>query len=567
MRLIKFEVKNYRSIKKAEVSDIGEILVLIGANNEGKSNLLRAVRIALSAMENLQYFRVRGESLRVSQRALASKERLDYIWERDFPVGLQNHARLKDKSTRIRLTFRLSEEEIGEFREAFGLNVNGIIPVELRFSKDELEVDIIKQGPQKAAFKKKRVKIARFLSERLRFVFVPPVRTARVALEIVNRVIRNRVRAIQLPHLKRIEAELLRAEREAFDGLSEELQETLKSFIPDISGVKINNYRRAAARSEIGDYEVLINDGHLTPIEQKGDGVQSLLSLALMSSGTKNNSSEIGSIFAVEEPEAHLNSEAIYKLKAELMTSGQGNQVILTTHSPIFALAGNLAANIIVKDSQASPAKSISEIRDTLGVRVPENLTTAGAFVLVEGPSDKLFLEECFHSDAELHQLINDGFLRVESLTGAGNLQHSSRHYSQLSCEVFAFLDGDQEGRSAASTAISSGFLRTDRVRHTASNQRAQSELEDMFQIGEYEGPLQQRGLVADDQCVNHGGKWSVRMQNLAGRTGAAWDAAIKEDLKLEISQHLLGRYWEALTPEGQASVQVLISQIKKDLT
>lgn len=43
MRLELFTVKNFRSINKAEKLPLGEFTVLLGPNNEGKSNILQAM--------------------------------------------------------------------------------------------------------------------------------------------------------------------------------------------------------------------------------------------------------------------------------------------------------------------------------------------------------------------------------------------------------------------------------------------------------------------------------------------------------------------------------------------
>ena len=47
MLLKKFSVTNYRSITNATVS-LGDFTVLVGKNNEGKSNLLRAIDTSMS---------------------------------------------------------------------------------------------------------------------------------------------------------------------------------------------------------------------------------------------------------------------------------------------------------------------------------------------------------------------------------------------------------------------------------------------------------------------------------------------------------------------------------------
>ena len=48
MLLKEFSVTNYRSITKAHKISLGDLTVLVGKNNEGKSNLLRALDTSMS---------------------------------------------------------------------------------------------------------------------------------------------------------------------------------------------------------------------------------------------------------------------------------------------------------------------------------------------------------------------------------------------------------------------------------------------------------------------------------------------------------------------------------------
>ena len=50
MKLVKFSVTNFRSILKAHDIPISDTTVLVGKNNEGKSNLLKALSIAMNAI-------------------------------------------------------------------------------------------------------------------------------------------------------------------------------------------------------------------------------------------------------------------------------------------------------------------------------------------------------------------------------------------------------------------------------------------------------------------------------------------------------------------------------------
>ena len=51
MRLSSFSIVNYRSITNARKIQTGNMTVLVGKNNEGKSNILRALTLAMDIMK------------------------------------------------------------------------------------------------------------------------------------------------------------------------------------------------------------------------------------------------------------------------------------------------------------------------------------------------------------------------------------------------------------------------------------------------------------------------------------------------------------------------------------
>jgi AAA15 family ATPase/GTPase len=116
MRLKGFSVANYRSITGAYNLTLSDYTVLVGPNNEGKSNILRALGVGLRLLS-------RGRALTASQRArprvrYRDVERFDYIWKRDFPVSLQSHH--PEESTVLHFTFQLDQEDCRDFRAKVG---------------------------------------------------------------------------------------------------------------------------------------------------------------------------------------------------------------------------------------------------------------------------------------------------------------------------------------------------------------------------------------------------------------------------------------------------------------
>ena len=76
MKLVEFSVRNYRSITDAHEIKLHDLTVLVGKNNEGKSNLLRALNVAMRIV--------------MIHSSSGSVDRRLYEWDNDFPIQLQN---------------------------------------------------------------------------------------------------------------------------------------------------------------------------------------------------------------------------------------------------------------------------------------------------------------------------------------------------------------------------------------------------------------------------------------------------------------------------------------------
>lgn len=101
MKLIDFSVTNFRSITKAHKISLQNLTVLVGRNNEGKSNLLNGLNVAMQTMM-------------LHAKQVRSHSQL-YNWERDFPVQFQE--RKSGLESIFRLNFRLNHEENIEFTQ------------------------------------------------------------------------------------------------------------------------------------------------------------------------------------------------------------------------------------------------------------------------------------------------------------------------------------------------------------------------------------------------------------------------------------------------------------------
>ncbi len=121
MRLLSFTASDYRSIKKSPKLPINDsITVLLGPNNEGKSNVLRAFAVAMQLLESMRRFptdaRIAADGSYAVKVPYFGKE--IYEWRRDYPVGLQKQEPV-GRST-FALEFELRAYPKSRFMPLFG---------------------------------------------------------------------------------------------------------------------------------------------------------------------------------------------------------------------------------------------------------------------------------------------------------------------------------------------------------------------------------------------------------------------------------------------------------------
>ncbi len=105
MRLRSFTVTKYRSIIAAKRIPVGKKTVLVGPNNEGKSNILRALIAAMSLLTR------EGLSPGPDRRRRSFMYgRRAYNWETDFPISLRK--KQPNGQTVVILEFDLTDEEL-----------------------------------------------------------------------------------------------------------------------------------------------------------------------------------------------------------------------------------------------------------------------------------------------------------------------------------------------------------------------------------------------------------------------------------------------------------------------
>jgi putative ATP-dependent endonuclease of OLD family len=261
MKLVAFAVQNYRSIKATPPLKLSNFTVLVGPNNEGKSNLLSALVCALALTQE-----VRG----VPRRMLLTG-RSSYVFRRDFPVALQGSS--SAGPSKFTLEFELDDSDTAAFRAAVGSKLSGTLKIQLKVTKDEeAEFSVLIQGPAQKKLSAKRGQIGKFISERLQFQYIGAVRSEEQSREIVDAMVSRAL--LQLETNPDYQAALQRVEdieRPLLDAVSANIESSLRPFLPDLKKVNSLVSKEQRARALRRSVEIWLDDGTATPLSQKGD--------------------------------------------------------------------------------------------------------------------------------------------------------------------------------------------------------------------------------------------------------------------------------------------------------
>lgn len=186
------------------------------------------------------------------------------------------------------------------------------------------------------------------------------------------------------------------------DALGEKIKVYLQKQFPDGTSVefKIDN---PVFEDLLKNFSTTINDGVITNIEEKGDGMQRALMLSIVQAYAdyrRENNISRKFIFLIDEAELHLHPTAQRALKRALHDITTHNeQVLINTHSSVL-----ISDNDDTKIFQVNKKNSVTDISeidekdkfyivyDLLG-GCPSDILLPKNFLIVEGASECKFLQ------------------------------------------------------------------------------------------------------------------------------------------------------------------------------
>jgi len=376
MRLTNIAVTNYARLHDLDIAVRGH-LVIVGANDVGKTSLLRLLNLLLGSTAQL-YQGLSLQDLRDEDQTLSITASFD-----DFTV---------DERTLFHREIDIDSEDKTELL---------IVRLEVLVDPEDPESVLISRWcPGRGEVRSPtREQIAAF-----GWRYLPAVRSSSTSsLDGQGGAVQVLLRAVEseLGDEKAALGTLLESFNErlgtskTLTELRKGMAEHLSSSMPRVIDTKDLSIRTSADPSE----SVLENvsmyfsrDGEFVPLSEQSDGIRQLMSMTLfdLAEGTAN-------VIAIDEPELHLHPSS-QRTVAELLMRPI-NQKILVTHSPYIVQKFDPTQVVAVGPDgtchQIDPQKFTVQERMQAHWWSPRMLEalTARYVIIVEGVADRLIVE------------------------------------------------------------------------------------------------------------------------------------------------------------------------------
>ncbi len=471
MKIDNVSIRRYRAFDQKTEMPLSDLTVLTGPNNLGKSTVLSALRILFGM-------------------ARRSTMRIEYDYDQDYPkkyIGVSG----RRWPTRIECGISITDNEKITAKEELDIDLPSALNLSMEVKFEET-LNTFRPIYQVEQFEnvKESTMVARWINNQIRYVYIPATRNIDdFRRSIFTQLVDSAVQKVSQSR-KRINLieEFYKDVKDQISDVENTLAQELRAFIPSVGAVSFEIAELELDRL-VSVKDVQIDDGVLTSLRQKGDGFKSLFVISMLQFIARQTSGQ-NLIFGIEEPEAHLHSTAIYEVKETLRKLSKSYQTIITTHSPILIQRDNLSSNIIIQlaggdkfSSSAKPARKLSEIQHSLGIRPQDNMTTAELIVVVEGLTEENCLGHLITSaKPDLSSAINTGRIRFLSANGASNVLAVVRALARDAANCIVLLDADEEGMKAREVIASSGLIETTDLFSVPSRDGCQeTEFEDQF--------------------------------------------------------------------------------------
>lgn len=445
MKVNKIKVCNFRSIKDVECNIKNNALVLVGANNAGKSSFINAVRIFWGDLEvnDDDFHKEENEiSITIEFKVFKDSFKEEYLWN-NRKIGLlkipsiageynecKEDTEVSDMSYNDYKTYRENAfenkiildlticNEIWEKSIHSRLNVeDGICIIEYKILRND------KKGKYRNS---NNLEIKDFVEYLNKIAFIDDDRNFSEEEEGKTRTLTSKILGNHIMGSKDTECASCSFIdcSDCMDGLHKkpvkeldmnDLEKLVNIKARDLSSDISDGISRIFQSNFSNDYKILLNtssnvDKSFTittkiyvpqlekyvDLSKVGAGVRSIYILSLLQAYLELEDLS-DNLFIIEEPEIYLHPKLQKLMGSILYEIAQENFIIITTHSPIVLNRFELSSIKKVKLNEQHETElfesTLSEVLQELGYSTSDILFTEFV-ILVEGKDDKRWLEK-----------------------------------------------------------------------------------------------------------------------------------------------------------------------------
>ncbi|EMN1926257.1 AAA family ATPase [Burkholderia ambifaria] len=426
----KLILKNFKRFKKLEIEFDPDLNILIGGNEAGKSSILQALDLVMSASRS----KVEGIGLESLFNAACIEE---------FMGGARKIVELPTMTVEVHLDGFADPELNGKNHSKRDVALDGIQlicePVD-EYTKHIEEV--LKDRNSSFPFEYYAIRFSTFGGNS-----VHPYKKPLKHLLIDSSQINNEYATREYTRsMYQANASVLERNRHGLEYRNAKTR-FRDAVLADIND-KLPDYKfgvRSSPRASI-ETDIMITESDI-PIDSKGKGRQCFIKIEFALRDREHTLD----VVLLEEPENHLSHVHTRKL-VDRISSATKKQIFVATHSSMICTRLNLRKAVILSETDPSCPMSLKELPPdtaTFFMKAPDNnvleLALCKRAILVEGDAEFILLEALYKKHGDGGSLDKDG-VHVISVDGT-----SFKRYFDLAkvlqIKVAAIRDNDGEYR------------------------------------------------------------------------------------------------------------------------
>ena len=406
MKITNIKIENFRSIKQTEFGTT-DFNICVGQNNCGKTNFFEAIEF---------FFNGVGRGGSVEDLKFKRDTANEIIVEVSFSGAIAGAAQMQNQANKTKIEAALNGSDTVMFRRTSTVPNKrkmfvGGTEVQPGTGFDAALNDFLPKF-EYISTKQYYDSVAKYAKTTPIGIMLSGVLTTILQGNQQYQEFQAKFRELFEDDNSQIKAE--------FEAIGNKVKFYLEKQFPDTTKVKFE-VSAPAFDDLLKNFETTVDDGVETLAEEKGDGMQRALMLAIIQAYAdfRKLNDDLGKsfLFFIDEAELHLHPTAQRKLKNVLHTLSQStDQVFINTHSSVF-VADNYAGQTIFKVEKSSGETEIEAttelekpyiVFELLGGS-PSDLLLPKNFLIVEGQSEFELLTKVisrFYSDRPPIQII-----------------------------------------------------------------------------------------------------------------------------------------------------------------